>query len=350
MGKVFAVLGWLWKGVSAASTVVWLMSVGGAAVVSAIVGSVTGLGRPWSFLLAAGVFLVFLGGSVEVLSRRLPRQQAGAPSLPAPASAPAPKADDPFRRAEALRQTHETKQLRLALSQIAGELEEAQHVLTDGDAPQFFLNHFLPDERWKQQGNRLIDAGLTELHKTVRAAYREINAMNNRGITRDVVSRGRPTTLLDGQRVQAARDAVAAALEALDGTGVEDVPRQNDIVKLADALQALAGELGSFLDASELERPGERGKDLAEIMHAVQRESKAERETRQEAVREWEQARLKRYYMEYRTRALQLFDRAAQEQVVASSFRPRFEKPGEHLGRLPEHLTTMAKRLRGQES
>ncbi|HET6999555.1 MAG TPA: nucleotide-binding protein [Solirubrobacterales bacterium] len=103
---------------------------------------------------------------------------------------------------------------RVALAEIAEELEAARDVLQGHDAPAFFVLRELAVVKWQEFGSWL--ARFPDLHKVVRGAYRSIDAMNNRGVTRGVTSRGgKPTTLLDGIRVREAESAIGPALDAL---------------------------------------------------------------------------------------------------------------------------------------
>lgn len=77
------------------------------------------------------------------------------------------------------------------------------------------MKHELAVGKWKEHGEKLVE--LPHLHKRVRTAYIAIDALNNRGIRRHVVlSGGRPTTVMDGDRRREAREAITAAIGALE--------------------------------------------------------------------------------------------------------------------------------------
>lgn len=116
-----------------------------------------------------------------------------------------------------LRSARDTKAnaTRRAVIALSEELEHSEHALTGSDAPEFFVNHELSTRQWATFGPVLADAGLGELHKTVRTAYISIDALNNRGVRRGVIySNGRQTTMLDGARLKEARSGIHSALEA----------------------------------------------------------------------------------------------------------------------------------------
>lgn len=104
--------------------------------------------------------------------------------------------------------------LRLAIAELAEELEAARHVLTSHDAGEFFMRHQLAVVKWEQHGAKIV--GDADLHKTVRAAYRAIDAVNNRGITRGLVAGNRRTTMVDPTRSNEALEAIGKALSALE--------------------------------------------------------------------------------------------------------------------------------------
>lgn len=87
---------WLWHGLNAASLAQWLWSLGGGAVVTALLSALLHLPTPWSFVFAAGAFLLAAAAILTLLSRQYgepksagPRQTTGRSwtGLP-PASAP----------------------------------------------------------------------------------------------------------------------------------------------------------------------------------------------------------------------------------------------------------------------
>jgi membrane protein implicated in regulation of membrane protease activity len=76
---------WFWRTLNAASLAQWLGSIGGGAVVTAPVAVLAvgaGLPSPWSYVLAAGVFLLVAAGIVTLLSRRAARRQEQSVSEP----------------------------------------------------------------------------------------------------------------------------------------------------------------------------------------------------------------------------------------------------------------------------
>ena len=111
----------------------------------------------------------------------------------------------------------ERSERQLALAQIAEELEICQDALSGHDAQTFFVNYDLPVHRWNEHGQRLIDAGALDLHRKVRKAYRAINAVNDRGVRRGLVTgrTNRPTTQIDTARASEALSAIRDALAAL---------------------------------------------------------------------------------------------------------------------------------------
>ncbi len=61
---------WLWHGLNAASLAQWLWSVGGGAVATALLSALLQLQPPWSFVFAAGVFLLAAAAILTLLTRR----------------------------------------------------------------------------------------------------------------------------------------------------------------------------------------------------------------------------------------------------------------------------------------
>jgi len=104
----------------------------------------------------------------------------------------------------------------LARSEIEEELEAAHDVLYGPNRARFFAHHDLATFKWERYGP-VIGAADPALHKRLRAAYRAMDAVNNRGVTRGVVtSGGRDTALLDGQLMENAQDALDRALKTLE--------------------------------------------------------------------------------------------------------------------------------------
>lgn len=91
---------WLWHGLNAVSLAQWLWSLGGGTVVSAILSARLHLPSPWSFVFAAGIFLLAVAAILSLLTRwhaepkgASPRQATGKSwTGQPPASAPAPRA------------------------------------------------------------------------------------------------------------------------------------------------------------------------------------------------------------------------------------------------------------------
>ncbi len=106
---------------------------------------------------------------------------------------------------------------RLALSEICEELEAAKGVLNGPQMSRFFVKHKLATFKWERYGP-VLAASDTSLHKEVRPAYRAMDAVNKRGIQRGFVAGGEKTVLLDSTLVDEAREAVDAALSALDSS------------------------------------------------------------------------------------------------------------------------------------
>jgi hypothetical protein len=104
----------------------------------------------------------------------------------------------------------------VAVARISEELEAARDVLESADADLFFVHHEIATDQWGRYGETLVRT--PTLHQSVRLAYRKIDALNNRGIKRDVVtSRGEKTTLIDADRANEARQAIVEALGELSG-------------------------------------------------------------------------------------------------------------------------------------
>jgi hypothetical protein len=68
---------WLWRALNAASLAQWLWSLGGGAVVSAIFSALLHLSPPWSFVLAAGVFLLSAAAILSQFNRRQTESKGG---------------------------------------------------------------------------------------------------------------------------------------------------------------------------------------------------------------------------------------------------------------------------------
>lgn len=118
---------------------------------------------------------------------------------------------------EAQQDPGEVRHLRVEVSAIIEELEHGLDVLNSSprERDQFFAKHELATEKWKRYGAILAEEGYPEAHKEARRAYREIDAVN-RSANRNVVdSAGRPTALLNSDRVRAARAAITDAIEHL---------------------------------------------------------------------------------------------------------------------------------------
>jgi hypothetical protein len=104
----------------------------------------------------------------------------------------------------------------VAVARISEELEAARDVLESTDAGRFFANHEIAADQWVRYGETLVRS--PPLHQSVRAAYRKIDALNNRGIRRDVTtSRGERTALIDSGRAEEALQAIREALVELAG-------------------------------------------------------------------------------------------------------------------------------------
>lgn len=116
--------------------------------------------------------------------------------------------------------SHTDTEQQLAISEISEEVEAAHGVLNGPQMARFFVQHELATFKWERYGP-VLAASDPALHKSVRGAYRAMDALNNRGITRNVTtSQGEPTTLLDADLVQAAREGVDATLAALEPSQV----------------------------------------------------------------------------------------------------------------------------------
>ncbi len=124
------------------------------------------------------------------------------------------------------------------------------------------------------------------------------------------------------------------------------LPWRDDRRDLADSLEGLAGELAGFLDSSALERPAIEGRNLEQMLATVQGESREQTDLRRKASEHYDRTELANYYVGFRPTVLNLYDKAVAEGVAAASFRGRFEKPGEDLKHLPDHLRELAERLR----
>lgn len=68
---------WLWHGLNAASLAQWLWSLGGGAVVTALLSALLHLPAPWSFVFAAGAFLLAAAAILTLLSQPGEPKSAG---------------------------------------------------------------------------------------------------------------------------------------------------------------------------------------------------------------------------------------------------------------------------------
>ena len=127
----------------------------------------------WLLLGLAGLLLILTS---EPVKRRLVdglRRELRVPD--ASPTTEAVTAADPNANPAALRQ--------LALSEIAEELEAAEGVLTGPNMARFFVDHELATHKWERYGP-VLAVNDPVLHKACRTAFRAIDALNNRGITR----------------------------------------------------------------------------------------------------------------------------------------------------------------------
>jgi len=144
------------------------------------------------------------------------------------------------------------------------------------------VRHELSDRKWKEHGEKLVE--FPNLHKRVRTAYIAIDALNNRGIRRDVVlSGGRPTTIIDGDRRREAREAIAAAIGALDefaSTGRDASPGlvitadlRAVLLRLAANGRSVFGDADSLLSGSIAESMvGDWTDEVADVLHKISAE------------------------------------------------------------------------------
>jgi hypothetical protein len=123
---------------------------------------------------------------------------------------------DPYEKANALQREWQG-QKRVAVARISEELEKADQVLGNPELDYFLAEHTLTHPAWDEHAERLIEADLMALHKTVRAAYRAVDALESHGVQRGMVtSKGRKIAKVDRQMREQAQVAVREAIEALD--------------------------------------------------------------------------------------------------------------------------------------
>ena len=101
----------------------------------------------------------------------------------------------------------------LAVARISEELEAAEDVLQSHDVERFFVRHTLAVVQWEKYGDALV--GHPELHREARAAYRAIDAMNNRGAARVRTVGGGMSVTVDQRRSDEAVRAIQHALMAM---------------------------------------------------------------------------------------------------------------------------------------
>jgi hypothetical protein len=101
--------------------------------------------------------------------------------------------------------------LKAVFSQVAEELEHCRDVLSEQNR-YFFRDHQLPVHRWEQYGPSL--AGMPKLHKVVREAYREIDAINRSIHFRDYPSGPYPE--VNEERVARSKPIIDRAITELD--------------------------------------------------------------------------------------------------------------------------------------
>jgi hypothetical protein len=168
----------------------------------------------WILMFLLGLVLVLTSEPVKKPLVTYLRRELAIPNAPVqPAPTPAPAAT---RTAEAPAANPAEVSRLLAVNEIAEELEAAGGVLNGPKRDQFFVSHELAANKRVKYGP-VIATTDPPLHKALRGAYRAMDAVNNRGVRRGLVtSNGQPTTLLDGDLIQEARQAVEEALEAIE--------------------------------------------------------------------------------------------------------------------------------------
>lgn len=139
----------VWKSASAASTVQWLWSIGGAALITGGASAVLRLPFPWSAVVAVGLFLILLAGVLAVIEAWQEARINGSAPAPAKSILQSPNLAIAKRLARLYR---EGERQRSAAKAVLGKNPTAPHAPYEAEA-----------KRWSQRVR--VELGAISAHE-----------------------------------------------------------------------------------------------------------------------------------------------------------------------------------------